>query len=127
MLEKVIDICCASEITSRQVKAVTEEVEVNRIRTVRPKNNKVKASTGNHEEDESSSSRCGFKHGTKKCPAIGQTCKSCHKKKIILPSCVDHRVSSTNMEKKCKQLSKVRVKMIFSSAPSKQSMKNTSG
>lgn len=62
-LDKAIDIFCASEITTSQVKALTEEVELNRIRTVRPKDNKAKASTGKLEQKESSCSRCGFKHG----------------------------------------------------------------
>lgn len=42
-LEKAIDICCANEITSSQVRALTEERDVNRIRIVRSKDNKVKS------------------------------------------------------------------------------------
>lgn len=81
--EKAIDICRASEITTSQVKAPTEEVEINRVRTDRQKG-KLKANT---EQNESSCSRCGFKHGTKKCPAIGQTCKACNKKNHFAKMC----------------------------------------
>lgn len=73
-LEKALNICHASEITTSQVKALSDEVDVNRLRAVRPKDNKSKASTGHTKQNESSCNRCGFKHGTKKCPAIGQTC-----------------------------------------------------
>lgn len=38
--ERAIDICRASEITTTQVKALMEEVEMNRIITVRPKDNR---------------------------------------------------------------------------------------
>lgn len=86
-LEKAIDICRASEITTTQIKALTEEVEMNRIRRVRPKDNRAKASTGRLEQNELSCNRCGFKHEIKKCPAIGQTCKTCHKKNHFAKMC----------------------------------------
>lgn len=65
-LGKAIDICRASEITSSQVKALTEEVEVNRIRATKPQSNKEKSNTINREQNEFNCSRCGFKHGIKK-------------------------------------------------------------
>lgn len=67
---KAWDICRTSEITTSQVKALTEEEEINRVQPVRQKD-KVKANT---EQNESSCSRCGFKRRTKKknkSPAIG--------------------------------------------------------
>lgn len=53
-LEKAIDICCASEITSSQVKELTEKEEVNRFRTVMTKDNKSTANTGKTEQKEAS-------------------------------------------------------------------------
>lgn len=42
-LEKAIDICRASEITTTQVKALTEDVEMNSVKSVRKKDFRVKA------------------------------------------------------------------------------------
>lgn len=77
-LEKAIDICRACEITYSQVKALSEEVEVNRIIRVKSKDNKVEANPVNLEQKETS---C-FKHGEKKSLAIGRTCKSFQEKSI---------------------------------------------
>lgn len=89
-LDKAIDICRASEITTSQVKALAEEVDVNRLRTVRPKD-QFKANTGNLDQSESSCNRCGYKHGTRQCPALGQTCKTCNKKNHFAKVCKSAR------------------------------------
>lgn len=86
-LDKAIDICRASKITTSQVKALMEEVEMNRMRSVSPRENKFKANTARSEQNESHCSRCGYKHQTKKCPAFGQTCESCHKKNHFAKMC----------------------------------------
>lgn len=58
--EKAWDICRASEITTSQVKALTDKEEIKGLQPVRQK---VKAIT---EQNESSCSRCGFKRETNK-------------------------------------------------------------
>ena len=83
-LDKAIDICRASELTSTQVKALTEEVEMNTVKTVRKKDFRVKTRA---EQTESSCNRCGYKHVTNKCPAMGQICKKCQKKNHFAKMC----------------------------------------
>lgn len=97
-LEKAIDICCASEITSSQVKELTEKAEVNRLSseqiTVRTKDNESTANTGKTEQKEASCSRCGFKHATKNILHLAKHANYAIRK-ITLPECADHRISDT--------------------------------
>lgn len=85
-LQKAIDICRASEITTNQLKAINEEVEVHKIRTVKAKDNRDKGKI-DADEQKANCSRCGFKHEVKKCPAYGKTCNSCNKKNHFAKMC----------------------------------------
>lgn len=85
-LDKAVDISRASEITTTQVKARTEEVEVNKLRVVRPKDNKNTQKTAKPEQNERNCNRCGYKHG-KNCPAYGQMCNVCRKKNHFAKMC----------------------------------------
>lgn len=71
-LAKAIHVCCASEITSSQVKMVNEEVEVHNIKSVAQDELNMCVNCN----------RCGCKHEHRKCPAYGQVCKSCQKKNL---------------------------------------------
>ncbi|CAJ1049307.1 uncharacterized protein K02A2.6-like [Xyrichtys novacula] len=84
-LEKAVDICRASELTNTQVKALTEEVEMNAVKTVKKKDFRVKANA--EQQTEASCNRCGFKHGANACPALGQICKKCQKKNHFAKMC----------------------------------------
>ena len=91
-LEKAIDVCRANEITSSQVKMLNEEVEVHKIRPVNTAKTEraEKGRTKPASQDEQKGfdcNRCGYKHEYKKCPAFGQTCKSCQKKNHFAKMC----------------------------------------
>lgn len=94
MLKRATDICRANEMTSNQVKVLTEEIEV-KIRSVKhlKKADRTKAKSSpalrktrmkmneNDKKAQSKCSRCGYEHGPKKCPAYGKTFVTCNKKK----------------------------------------------
>lgn len=104
-LKRAIDICRANEMTSNQVKVLNEEIEVNKIRSVKHSKKahrtKAKSSPTEHktrikmtENDQKAQSlcpRCGYEHGPKQCPAYGQTCKACNKKNHFAKKCRSNR------------------------------------
>lgn len=84
-LEKAIDICRASEITSSQMKALNDEVNVHKVESIKPKKRDTKSEHTSVMRKECS--RCGNKHEYRKCPAYGKTCKSCQKKNHFAKMC----------------------------------------
>ncbi len=96
-LEKTIDTCRANKITSNQMKKLVEEVDMNKISSVR--NTKKRGKTMQSEQKSNQHtmecqhkahvqcSRCGNQHEYKKCPAYGQTCKACNKRNHFSKIC----------------------------------------
>lgn len=92
-LDKAIDVCRASGITSSQVKVLNEEAEVHKIKTVKNANKDrgndryKRKPAPRDEQKEISCNRCGYKHAYKKCPAFGQMCKNCQKRNHFAKMC----------------------------------------
>lgn len=92
-LQKAIDTCRANEITSNQMKMLVEEVDENKISSVR--NIKKRGKTVQSEQHtmecqhkaHTKCSRCGYQHEFKKCPAYGQMCKACNKRNHFAKMC----------------------------------------
>ncbi|XP_057191716.1 uncharacterized protein K02A2.6-like isoform X1 [Triplophysa rosa] len=82
-LKKAIDICRASEITKKQIKALHEETEatVNKISKMKfTKISPEKSATSSTVSKKEKCTRCGYSHEPRKCPAFGQICKVCRRK-----------------------------------------------
>lgn len=84
-MEKATDICRASEITSSQMKALNDEVNVHKVESIKPKKRDTKSEQTSVMRKECS--RCGNKHEYRKCPAYGKTCQSCQKKNHFAKMC----------------------------------------
>lgn len=79
---KAVEICQANEITSRQVKALNEEVDMHTIKTVKIKHKINKCMPVQCDSnDDTKCNICGYKHEQRKCPAYGQMCRLCNEKK----------------------------------------------
>lgn len=88
-LARAIDVCRASEITSTQMKALHEEVEVHKLSITKPYkkgDSSTKDSTMNSVK-KFDCDRCGYKHEQNKCPAFGQICRKCEKKNHFAKKC----------------------------------------
>lgn len=97
-LVKAIDICRANEMTVTQVKALNEEVEVSKIRSVshsktadrrKTFGNDYRARTNvtGNEQKVRQCFKCGYEHSPSKCPAYGQTCRVCNKQNHFAKMC----------------------------------------
>ena len=93
-LEKAIDICKASEQTSAQLQAmqsgnqdVVSFVRKRQISHAPANRTYTKTSTPKRAQEYQECKYCGRKHGKRDCPAYGQTCRKCGKKKHFQVKC----------------------------------------
>ncbi len=95
-LEKCIDTCHASEMTTQQLKAIDGEVET--LHAVNEKKKRVKSKMKTAE-----CMCCGMQHPKRKCPAWGHHCKKCGRQKHFASACSlrlakVHQVDNSNLE-----------------------------
>ena len=93
-LQKVIDMCRASEFSKRQTKSITEEPKnvdyVNKKAAPRkfPPKAHGKKKTG----PTSACKRCGTVHGPRECPAFGKICQKCKNRNHFASQCLSKNV-----------------------------------
>ena len=75
-LQKVIDSALASEVAREQRKVIDSPVERVEATTVAVTSSKSEQSDS-RVESTGRCSRCGYKHGTRRCPASGKNCHYC--------------------------------------------------
>ena len=113
-LDKCLDTCRASEMTTQQLKAIDGnlEVEVEAIHAVKQrKSMKKKTNKSSTEQEDSSGGErykhdckfCGTQHARRQCPAFGKTCKKCLKKHHFASVCRNrgtkiHQIEETESE-----------------------------
>ena len=107
-LEKAIDICKASEQTSAQLQAM-QSGNHDVVSFVRKRQTRHAASTpANRTYKKTSAPKrattveqdckyCGRQHGTRECPAYGQTCRKCGKKNHFQAKCRAAQLSNVHM------------------------------
>ena len=81
-----IDVCRSEEVTSMQMKSLSEPVDtVHQVRLKEKKSERPSDERFNMKSKKISCNFCGYEHplDKKKCPAWGKTCKKC--RKTILP------------------------------------------
>ena len=100
-LSKAIDICKAAEQTSQQLKLIATGTDesVGAVRAeqknVPPQNTRrLRDSPINRPECRS----CGYHHGNRQCPAIGQTCHKCGQKNHFQSKCRSTNPKVNNVE-----------------------------
>lgn len=67
------------------MKALNDEMEVHRVKTVKPK--KLDGESDQSVMTKKKCSKCGNKHEYRNCPAFGKKCKSCQKKNHFAKMC----------------------------------------
>ena len=100
-LEKAIDIARSYEINQRQLNILNakEDPNINTIRKARPFKSQTKPEAAKPRQDfktikpkVKSCSQCGYSHtAQQKCPALGKTCKKCHKRDHFAQMCMTKR------------------------------------
>ncbi len=94
-LEKCLDTCRASEITSQQLKTIDGGLEVESVHAVRQK----ETGRGKKKKEKTQSEKprkpktmldctfCGTQHAKRHCPAWGQKCKKCGRRNHFAVAC----------------------------------------
>ena len=99
-LNRCIDVCRSEEVTSMQMKSLSEPVD--NVNLVKPKGKKSQRSSDgklNMESKKISCKFCGFEHPPekKKCPGWGKMCKKCKQKNHFAKKC-SRRTAVYNIE-----------------------------
>ena len=110
-LNKCIHVCRSEEITSMQMKSLSEPVDsVNKVKSRKTKSDKT--SDGNAQSNKISCKFCGYEHPLvkKKCPAWGKTCKRCKEKNHFAKKCTRKTsVYNIESEEELEEISVVRI------------------
>ena len=113
-LNKCIDVCRSEEITSMQMKSLSEPVDgVNKVKSRKTKSDKT--SDGNAQSNKISCKFCGYEHPLvkKKCPAWGKTCKRCKEKNHFAKKCTRKTsVYNIESEEELEEISVVRIQAV---------------
>lgn len=119
-LSKAIDICRANEPTQSHMKALHEEneVAVNKLSKIKLTKKPNDSSVG----DKSECSKCGYKHEPRKCPAYGQTCKVCSRKKHFGRMCRTKKIKehSRKMERRVNEIEREESEMFIGPIDTKE-------
>ena len=105
-----VDMTRASEITSNQLKALTEEVEAVEVHDVKARRDfksRPKPRSESVEQKDINCKQCGYTHEVRKCPAYGQICRVCNKRNHYAKMCKSSQQRDKYRERYSKKMNVV--------------------